>query len=79
MPVGRPIRKITIVGGGAAGWLTAAMLNHRLQWGFGHPEGVEITLIESPDTPTIGVGESTLPAMKQTLELLEISEAEFVT
>jgi tryptophan halogenase len=77
--MGRPIRKITIVGGGTAGWLTAAMLNHRLQWGYGHPEGVEITLIESPDTPTIGVGESTLPAMKQTLELLEISEAEFVT
>lgn len=79
MSMGRPITKVTIVGGGTAGWLTAAMLNHRLQWGFGHPEGVEIVLIESPDTPTIGVGESTLPAIKQTLEWLEISEAEFVT
>ena len=79
MPMGRPIQSVTIVGGGTAGWLTAAMLNHRLQWGYGHPDGVKITLIESPDTPTVGVGESTLPAIKQTLELLEISEAEFVT
>lgn len=79
MPMGRPIQKITIVGGGTAGWLAAAMLNHRLQWGFGHLDGVKITLIESPDTPTIRVGESTLPGIKQTLEFLEISEAEFVT
>jgi hypothetical protein len=79
MPTGRPIQDITIVGGGTAGWLAAAMFNHRLQWGFAHPEGVRVTVIESPDTPTIGVGESTLPGIKQTLEMLEISEAEFVT
>lgn len=77
--MGRPITDITIVGGGTAGWLAAAMLNHRLQWGFGHPDGVRISLIESPDTPTIGVGESTLPGLKQTLAQIEISEAEFIT
>jgi tryptophan 6-halogenase len=77
--MGRPIQRITIVGGGTAGWLAAAMINHRLQWGFAHPEGVRVTLIESPDTPTIGVGEATLPGIKQSLELLEISEAEFIT
>jgi hypothetical protein len=77
--MGKPIRDITIVGGGTAGWLAAAMLNHRLQWGFAHPEGVQITLIESPDTPTIGVGEATIPGIRQTLQSLEISEAEFVT
>src|SRR5678815_4894779 len=43
------------------------------------PDGVQVTLIESPDTPTIGVGEATLPGIKSTLEMLEISEAEFIT
>lgn len=75
----RPIRNITIVGGGTTGWLAAAVLNHRLQWGFAHPDGVNITLIESPEVPIIGVGEATLPGIRNTLEALEISEAEFVT
>ncbi|NML05722.1 tryptophan halogenase family protein [Sphingomonas sp. G-3-2-10] len=75
----KPIRNITIVGGGTTGWLAAAVLNHRLQWGFAHPEGVSITLIESPEVPIIGVGEATLPGLLTTLQSLEISEAEFVT
>lgn len=76
--MGRPIRHITIVGGGSTGWLAAAILNHRLQWGFAHPEAVRITVIESPEIPTVGVGEATIPAIRHTLEALEVSEAEFV-
>ncbi len=76
--MGKPIRNITIVGGGSTGWLAAAILNHRLQWGFAHPDGVQITLIESPEVPIIGVGEATIPPIRRTLELLEISEDEFV-
>lgn len=77
--MGKPIRNVTIVGGGSTGWLAAALLNHRLQWGFAHPEGVRITLIESPEVPIIGVGEATIPPIRHTLEMLEISEAEFVS
>ena len=73
-----PIRKIVIVGGGTAGWITAAYLNHRLQWGVTAPGGVEITVVESPDIPTIGVGEATVPTLKGTLRQLQISEDEFV-
>jgi len=43
------IQQVVIVGGGTAGWLSAAMLAAR------RPE-LAITLVESPDIPTIGVG-----------------------
>ena len=76
--MGKPITNITIVGGGTAGWIVAAYLNHRLQWGLTGNKDVRITLIESPTIPTIGVGEATVPTLKGTLRILEISEAEFV-
>jgi tryptophan halogenase len=76
--MGKPITNITIVGGGTAGWITAAYLNHRLQWGATATREVAITVIESPDVGTIGVGEATVPTLKQTLQMLQISEAEFV-
>ena len=47
------IRNVVIVGGGSAGWMTAAAFERLL------PE-YNVTLIESPDIPVIGVGESTL-------------------
>jgi tryptophan 6-halogenase len=73
-----PIRDITIVGGGTTGWLAAAHMNHRLQWGLAHPDGVRITVIDSPAIPIIGVGEATIPPIRNTLSLLDIDEAEFV-
>lgn len=76
--MGEPITNITIVGGGTAGWIVAAYLNHRLQWGLTGRKDVRITLIESPSIPTIGVGEATVPTLQGTLRILEISEAEFV-
>ena len=47
------VESICIVGGGSSGWMTAALLSKE------HPE-LEIALIEDPNIPTIGVGESTL-------------------
>ncbi|MCW3849404.1 tryptophan 7-halogenase [Sphingomonas sp. LB-2] len=76
--MGAPIRDIVIVGGGTTGWLTAAHLNHRLQWGLGHGGGVRITLIESPEIPIIGVGEATIPPIRNTLAMLDIDENEFI-
>lgn len=72
-----PIRKITIVGGGTAGWLAASLLNSLLREKRPPDEAVEITLIESPDIPTVGVGEATVPNMPRTLADCGITEAQF--
>lgn len=76
--MGRPITNITIVGGGTSGWIAAAYLNQRLQWGPMASRDVTITVIESPLVGIIGVGEATVPTLKATLKLLRISEAEFM-
>jgi len=73
-----PIKNVTIVGGGTAGWIVAAYLNHRLQWGLTGRPDTRVVVVESPDIPTIGVGEATVPTLKGTLRILEISEAEFI-
>jgi tryptophan halogenase len=65
---------ILIVGGGTAGWLTAAYLAKAL----GGPGGRRITLIESADIGTIGVGEGTFPTIARTLALLGADEAQFM-
>ncbi|MFK5892370.1 MAG: tryptophan 7-halogenase [Pseudomonadota bacterium] len=71
------INKIVIVGGGTAGWLAANHLAKNLA--SINENGVEILLIESPNIPTIGVGEGTVPLMRQTLMELGIRETEFIT
>lgn len=67
------IQSIAIVGGGTAGWLAA---NHLASALVG--SNISITLIESPDIPTIGVGEGTVPAIRKTLQSFGISETEFI-
>lgn len=71
------IRDIVIVGGGSAGWLTAGVLasEHRARQGG----GVRVTLVESPDVKTIGVGEGTWPSMRDTLRRMGVSESAFIT
>jgi len=71
-----PIRHALIVGGGTAGWLTACHLAKTLR--ANSAGGVKITLIESEDIPTIGVGEGTVPAIRDSLRSLGISETEFI-
>lgn len=71
----RPLKHIVIVGGGTAGWLTACVLGAEFESG---DQGINITLVESPDTPTIGVGEGTWPSMRSTLKKIGISETTFM-
>ncbi|CAH9057410.1 Flavin-dependent tryptophan halogenase RebH [Pseudoalteromonas sp. CIP111854] len=68
------IKKVVIVGGGTAGWLAANHLGKELL----KREGVSVTLIESPDIPPIGVGEGTVPDIRQTLLNFGISETDFI-
>ncbi|WP_069948775.1 tryptophan halogenase family protein [Microbulbifer aggregans] len=70
------VKKVVIVGGGSAGWLTAGVLAAEYAAGGDHP--LQITLVESPDVPTIGVGEGTWPSMRGTLKRIGISETEFL-
>lgn len=66
------VRTVVILGGGTAGWLSAAYLAARA------PQSLSITVIEAPDIPTVGVGEGTWPTMRATLAAIGIGEAEFM-
>lgn len=70
------INKILIVGGGTSGWLSAAYLAKRLA--CNKPGSVQITLIESSDIPTLGVGEGTVPTLRRTLAAIGVNEADFM-
>lgn len=72
----RRTRKVVVVGGGTAGWLSACLLAARAGAAAAGP--VEVTLVESPDVPTIGVGEGTWPTMRRTLAAIGIAEADFL-
>ena len=63
--------KIVIIGGGSAGWMSAALLIKEF------PK-YNITLIESPNYPTVGVGESTTNGLRQYCNYLGIDEAQFL-
>lgn len=72
----KAVKSIVIVGGGSAGWITAGVLAAR--HAANTPDGVKITLIESPDIKTIGVGEGTWPTMRSTLMKMGITETDFI-
>ena len=69
-------RRILIVGGGTAGWLTAAYLAKALK--LSERSQLEVTLLESPDISTVGVGEGTFPTIRNTLQYLGVDEARFI-
>jgi tryptophan halogenase len=64
--------KIVVVGGGSAGWMTAATLAKSF------PDK-DITVIESPNIPTVGVGESTLGQINRWFNLLEVTDDEWMS
>jgi hypothetical protein len=71
-----PIRSIIILGGGTAGWMSAVYLQRALSSRSGPP--CRVTLIESSDIGTIGVGESTTPAFGQTMKFCGLEEEDWM-
>ena len=69
-------KRILIVGGGSSGWMSAAYLEAALNGG--NTKRVEVSLLESPDVPRIGVGEATIPSINHILAALKIDEREFM-
>lgn len=66
------IRRVAVIGGGSAGWMSAAALSHALG------DGCEIVLVESDEIGTVGVGEATIPPIKLFNARLGLDENEFV-
>lgn len=66
------IKSVVIVGGGSAGWMTAAALIKAA------PQGLSITLVESEQIGTVGVGEATIPPIQEFNKSLGLNENEFI-
>jgi tryptophan halogenase len=69
---GQAIKSVVILGGGTAGWMTAISLAR-----FFMP-GLSVTLIESDDIGTVGVGEASVPVMAQFNAMMGIEEHAFL-
>ncbi|HZW17117.1 MAG TPA: tryptophan halogenase family protein [Brevundimonas sp.] len=67
-----PIRSILIVGGGTAGWMAAAALQRTLG------PHVDISLVESEEIGIVGVGEATVPPIRDFNAMIGLDEAEFM-
>jgi len=71
-----PAKQVLIVGGGSAGWMAAAYLDAALNRDGRHV--VDISLVESPEVPRIGVGEATVPHINHILAVVGINQHEFM-
>ena len=69
------LSSITIVGGGSSGWMTALYLNRLYN---ANEKTVNITLIESPNVPTIGVGEATVHSIRYFFAAMGLDEEELL-
>jgi tryptophan halogenase len=67
-----PLRSILVVGGGTAGWMAAAAL----QRAAGHQ--TKVSVVESADIGVVGVGEATIPAIRQFNAMIDLEEAPFM-
>lgn len=70
------IESILVVGGGSAGWITANLLNAHIRRAG---RKTRILLVESPDIPTIGVGEATVPTIRRTMNDIGLPEQDLLT
>lgn len=68
-----PLKSLCIVGGGTAGWMAATLLSTALRG-----SNIKITVVESPDIETIGVGESTVPSIMDFIQACQIDLKEFI-
>jgi tryptophan 7-halogenase len=68
----RPIKKIVVAGGGTAGWIAATALARQLG------PVLDITLVESDDIGTVGVGEATIPTARTFHQIIGIDERAFM-
>ncbi len=68
----RVVKRVVVAGGGTAGWVTATALARHLG------PLIDITLIESEEISTVGVGESTVPTFKSFHDLMGIKEDQFM-
>ncbi|MYG13977.1 MAG: tryptophan 7-halogenase [Gammaproteobacteria bacterium] len=66
------IHKVVVAGGGTAGWMAAASLAKLLG------KTLDITLVESDEIGTVGVGEATIPTLITLHDLLKIKEQDFL-
>ena len=67
----KKIKSVCIVGGGSSGWMTAATFATQF------PK-MDVTIIESPDFPILGVGESTLGGIKHWTSLIGLEDKDFL-
>ena len=71
MTAADPVRRVTIVGGGTAGWMSAALISRLLSQ-------VDVRLIESDEIGIVGVGEATIPHIRNYCELAGIDHLEMM-